>query len=218
MSGRDDVVASSGEPDDLAADVRAELEHHLACAEDELVRAGRTPEEARREARARFGDVEAIETTCRRIGMGHTKLWSRLHWALTIALLIALPILALGNVAASREARARADALRAETEALLDRLREGRAAEARAPVAEIVIGVGDVLRVFDTFNPEVRFQDRVAADGKFLLGDAGWVQAAGLTREEAEAAFTETLRHSFLKAHVRVTVDPWPGAGPLEDE
>jgi predicted permease len=49
----------------VAADVDAELAFHLARRTDELIAAGLSPEDARREAETRFGDLDFTRTYCR---------------------------------------------------------------------------------------------------------------------------------------------------------
>ena len=56
---------------DVRAAVDDELAFHLDAVADELVAAGRSPEEARREAAARFGDLEQVRRHCYRIASHH---------------------------------------------------------------------------------------------------------------------------------------------------
>ncbi len=57
----------------IAADVDAELAFHLECAERELMARGMSAEGARREARRRFGNVEAVRGTLRSMGKEGTR-------------------------------------------------------------------------------------------------------------------------------------------------
>src|SRR4051812_36989145 len=50
---------------DIAADVDDELHEHLDRRTDELIAAGLSPDDARRQAIGRFGDVEATRRYCR---------------------------------------------------------------------------------------------------------------------------------------------------------
>ncbi len=62
---------------DVADDVRREVEAHLALRVDELVAAGWDPEEARREALSRFGDVEEVEAAMRKSATGRRAGWAQ---------------------------------------------------------------------------------------------------------------------------------------------
>ena len=62
---------------DVSADVRDELSFHLETKIHELSGQGLSPEEARREAIRRFGDVAEVSALCQRFGEGHAR---RLGW------------------------------------------------------------------------------------------------------------------------------------------
>jgi len=78
----------------LAAEIRAELEHHLACARAELERAGLPPAAAAAEAERRFGARARIEAECLGIQKGARLMGRRWHAFLTVALLLAVLLLA----------------------------------------------------------------------------------------------------------------------------
>jgi putative ABC transport system permease protein len=59
--------------DAIADQVDAELDFHLEMLTRELIERGLSPEAARAEARLRFGDREAVDAACRRIGLGHER-------------------------------------------------------------------------------------------------------------------------------------------------
>jgi len=187
---------------EVEADVRAELEHHLACAERELVAAGEPPERARALARERFGDLEAARAACLGIQNGGRVVLQRIHLAVTGLLLVAV----LGLVWASH--RSRVAALRAAEEAMALRAEAlERAAAARQPVAHVVVEVGDQLQLVDELNPDaVHAIVTVAEDGKVPLPEAGWVFVHGKTREEVERILTEALAPYFFESRVRVLV------------
>ncbi|HEX6885911.1 MAG TPA: polysaccharide biosynthesis/export family protein [Planctomycetota bacterium] len=188
-------------PAELEADVRAELEHHLACAERELVAAGETPERARALARERFGDLEAARAACLGIHMGGRIVLQRIHLAVTGLLLVAVLVLAWASHSS------RAAALRAAEEAMALRAEaHERAAAARQPVAHVVVEIGDQLQMIDEFNPDVHGTVTVAEDGKVPLPQAGWVFVHGKTREEVEQILSEALAPYFLESKVRVIV------------
>jgi hypothetical protein len=197
---------------DVAADVRAELEHHLACAADELVRAGKSPEEALAEARRRFGDLEATHRACLEIQTGERTMLQRIHLGVTILLFFAVVLMTWANLRSREAATIAAEAERAARAAAEDRLSAALAAQERAhkkPVDHIVIEVGDQLQVIDfEYDHFLNGTQIVAADGKILLRDAGWVHVAGLTREDAEKALTEACNPYYEDANVKVRVNP----------
>ena len=57
----------------IRTDVDAEIAYHLETTERELVASGMSPDDARREARRRFGDVERIRVTLRKIDRHGTR-------------------------------------------------------------------------------------------------------------------------------------------------
>ncbi len=76
---------------DIDADIRDELEFHLAMCTEENVRAGMSADEARRDAESRFGDFEARRRECQKIVLGPRLLMQRLQLAL-LALLATIVI------------------------------------------------------------------------------------------------------------------------------
>jgi cell division protein FtsL len=212
MSVHDGEAILGLEPDDpgqeeAAAQVRAELEHHLACAAAALMEQGLDAEAARTEARRRFGDVEAIGRACVRIRRGGTVMMRRLHLGLTVVLALALVFMVFAQRQAIVEARVEAERSRMEAEQALALLLERQEKEEHPePVEHIVIGVGDVLVLVDDHDHDLGEAQFVAADGKILLPGAGWVFVAGLTREEAESAVTEALRPFWDEVDVRIRV------------
>lgn len=209
MTGSTVESAWWSEPEDpreraIADDVRAELEHHLACAADDLITGGLAAENAQREAELRFGDVTAVHRTCVRIRARGIHMKQRLHFALTVSLAMAVLALAAWNVHSRRVALAQADramALAQELQALLHRDLKPE------PVDHIVVGVGDQIELSDRFHPELVANQRVAADGKILVPELGWFHVAGLTREAAEAALTEEARKYYEVADIKLRVE-----------
>ena len=87
---------------EIEAEVRAEIEHHLACKERELVERGRTAEAARAEALARFGDPASAREACVRIQTGERIMLQRIHFVVTVLLLVAVLGLAWSTNRSSR--------------------------------------------------------------------------------------------------------------------
>jgi hypothetical protein len=195
-------------PDTVEAAVRAELEHHLACAAQDLIADGHAPEAARREAARRFGDLEAVRRECVRIQTRGDLMRKRLHLALTTVLALGVAYLVLAQRQTTMRARLEAEHARELAAQLQDRLQER---QRPGPVEHIVIGVGDELGLVDFTQSNTLYLPgnsmRVAADGKVLVPDVGWIHVAGLTREEAEARLTEALApyHDGIDVKVIVT-------------
>ena len=72
---------------EIDAEIREELEFHLHMRTQDNLRAGMTPEEARRDAHERFGDFEASRRACRRITLGPRLVLRRLQTLLLVVLL-----------------------------------------------------------------------------------------------------------------------------------
>ncbi|MCA9236456.1 MAG: hypothetical protein KDA44_13365 [Planctomycetales bacterium] len=61
---------------EIEADVRAELQVHVAMLEEQLMHDGAPADEARRQAAAQFGDLDQYARECQRIDLGD-RLWMR---------------------------------------------------------------------------------------------------------------------------------------------
>lgn len=196
--------ADSRSAAEVAAEVRAELEHHLALAAQALEARGLAPEEARREAARGFGDASRIERQCVRIRIGDRTMWQRVHAGFTLLLLLTIVLLAWRGRAAQIQARETAtQALESLQAALASRLE----AERVAPVLEpVIVRPGDRLTFVDRYNPGLDVTRTVAEDGKVLVPEVGWVLVAGLTREEVEESLGELLRRYFLEVDLKIEV------------
>src|SRR5687768_13130996 len=64
----------------VAHEVQAELDHHLERLEADLVERGVPPDEARAQARARFGDPARIGAECRDLGRARDRERRRARW------------------------------------------------------------------------------------------------------------------------------------------
>lgn len=205
---------------EIAADVRAELEHHLACAADELVRAGRSPEEAAAEARRRFGDLASVQRACLKIQTGERTMLQRVHLAVTVFLFLAVGFMAWVNLESRRTAAvAREVAMAARMEAE-ERLRAVLEAEqhARAQTDPAVIEAGDVLEVFDALDLGLQSVEAVVPEnGIVAIPGLMPVKVAGLTCEEAAEALSEAGRAVRMRSHMKVRIKPGPQPGTDPD-
>lgn len=193
-----------GKTEAITAEVRAELEHHLARATEDLVATGLAPEVARAEARRRFGDLERIEHDCLQIQTGGLTMLHRIHAGATLLLFLSVLFLLYDGRMRAARSEALAQQFRQEAELAMHRAEEAR--RGRNPVESIVIRVGDRLELVDFVNPDLNVSEEVAADGKILVPDLGWFAVAGLTREEAEAALSEALGAYFVSVDVKLKV------------
>ncbi len=190
--------------DDVDGEIREELELHLALRTEANIAAGMDPDAARRDAEARFGDVEKIRRSCRRVQLGERIMLQRAKTALLGVLVIAVGFLAVDSYLMRRETTASmvrmSSAMNEMTWAL--RGEEPPAFEARGLVTlpelfasrqprEVVIRVGDQLKIQDFNNVGLDITERVARDGMVLVPDVGWVPVAGLTRAEVEKTLSE---------------------------
>ncbi|MCY2959666.1 MAG: permease prefix domain 1-containing protein [Planctomycetota bacterium] len=115
---------------EIAADIDAELEFHVAESAHALEREGLEPELARAEALKRFGDYGRIRRECARTQMGERVMLQRIQLVLTGLLVAAVGMLAWSYQRAQVQARAAMDADRQATAALLARLEAQVAASA----------------------------------------------------------------------------------------
>lgn len=218
------LLARAPDPADAthAAEIRAELEHHLACARAELELAGLTPAAAAAEAERRFGARARVEAECLAIHGGI--MGTRLHAVVTALLLLTVLVLSFVVYSSQAAAVAARDVAMREREAALHAraeaeeqvrsldalLTEYRArVDPQVGVEEIVIRVGDELELFD-LHGQLRAPVRVAQDGKALIPEVGWVPVAGLTREALERHLTEVLKPYFVEVDIKVLVNATP--------
>lgn len=205
-----------------ADEIRAELEHHLACARAELERAGLTPAAAAAEAERRFGARARVEAECLAVHGGI--MGTRLHAVVTALLLVTVLVLsfvvhssqaaavaardvAMREQEAALHARAEAEERARSLDALLAEYRAR--GEPQEAVEERVIRVGDELELFD-LQGQWRAPVRVAQDGEALIPEVGWVSVEGLTREALERHLTEVLKPYFVEVDIKVLVNPTP--------
>jgi hypothetical protein len=82
---------------EVDADIRAELDSHLAMIEEELLAQGATPADARAQALARFGDPDRLARQARTIKLGDRIMLQRINLALLIVLGSAVIFLLVQN-------------------------------------------------------------------------------------------------------------------------
>jgi hypothetical protein len=176
----------------VEAEIREELEAHVQLCVEALLAQGRTPEEAQREARARFGDFEQTLRACRRVRLGGRIAMQRLQWILIFVLGASTVLLGLHGRAQGANAAAERDRAHAQAAAAMEAIAELRASEAaaREPVESIVIGVGDDLRVKNDVYGNIEQNTQVQLDGQALFREVGWVAVAGRTRQQVEQELT----------------------------
>ena len=194
----------------IERDVEAELAAHLELAAEALEVAGHAPEEARQLARHRFGDLGRIRNECLSVRLGGIHAMKKLlvvsNLVLVALLLISLLVARAQHVRAQEALQvAMVEAERAR--ALAAQTAEQARGAAATPVEHIVVEVGDLLETFDQHrNIDFSEQAAVQADGKVLLHDVGWVDVAGLTREEVEQRLTEAYAPYYKDLTVNVIV------------
>jgi hypothetical protein len=100
MSVFDEIAAYLRTPDarpvqEIENEILDELQFHLDMRTGDNLRSGMSPEEARADARSRFGDFHRIRRACRRTLLGERIMLQRIQTALTIVLLAAVVFLGL---------------------------------------------------------------------------------------------------------------------------
>lgn len=157
---------------EIEADIRDELEFHLAMRAADNEALGMPATEAREDALRRFGDVERIERRCRTILAGERIMLQRLQTVLTLVLLGTVVYLALAQQRA-QEANQAALAKMAEA---LDRLAGPAAAPAGAPVV-----VQTVPTNGDTQVDPALAEIRVVYSRPMMDGSWSWSQMSDET-------------------------------------
>jgi len=77
----------------IEAEIRDELEFHLEQRTRELVEQGMGADEARAEAERRFGSVERVRQSCRRVQLGERIMLQRIQFVLNLVLIVAVGVL-----------------------------------------------------------------------------------------------------------------------------
>ena len=179
-------------------DVEAEIEAHLAEAAAALEAEGLAPDEARAKARERFGDLDRIRAECLRIRMGGMHAMNKLLAGALIAVTLALLATITGSYWLYTRARMAQDmAMVARMEAVeaADRI---RADLTKPQPQEIVVAIGDKLEIVDQSGMlTLSEHPAVQPDGKVLMPWVGWVDAAGLSREQIEQRLREVYKPYF---------------------
>jgi hypothetical protein len=196
-------------------DVEAEIEAHLAEAAAALEAEGLAPDEARAKARERFGDLERIRAECLRIRMGGMLTMNKLLVGALIAVSLALLATLLGSyVLYSRARMAQELAMAARMEAI-EAAARARESETRSGTQTITVEVGDSLELVETLDRISLSQNPVVQpDGKALVPEVGWVDVAGLTREQVEQRLREVLAPHYEELSLYVIVHKPGSAQP----
>lgn len=152
---------------EIDAEIREELEYHLEMRTEDNERAGMKPDEARRDARQRFGDFEANRAACRKITLGPQLLVARLQWALVVLLIGAVVYQGVLLLRLQSSSRDQIDALTqmveqlqaarepaaADVPATMPYLQLNRASPYNAAVVKDVPSGDDLASWRDTGNP-----------------------------------------------------------------
>jgi len=166
---------------DIDDEIETELNFHLDCRTDEFVRAGMTPDAARRAAAKRFGDLERIRNACGHSLAGERIMLQRLQTGLIVLLLLA--VVGLGYQSFSSQ-RAHEAALANITQQL-SRLTSKNSVAGDATVASPPAWEAERPRVVETF-PAAGATDvdpatneiRVTFDKPMADGSWSWVRSS----------------------------------------
>ena len=176
----------------IDADIRAELEAHLALCEDDLIAEGLAPEHARELARLRFGDFERTARACRNQKLRGTLMLQRIHFATTTLLFAAV-------VWFGFQAHSNARVVRA--------LKSSGVAAAPLELEPVVIQRGDSIELQSAYSAaQLNCTVEVASDGTALLPEVGHILLAGMTRDEAEAQLMERYSPYYDMLQLRIRV------------
>ncbi|MEZ6015966.1 MAG: polysaccharide biosynthesis/export family protein [Planctomycetota bacterium] len=184
---------------ELEREVREELAAHIDELRDAYLAEGNTPGRARALALDRFGDVESHVIACLE------ERWKKEQPMRNTVILLALLLSgALGlSYVQARKARAEAGAAAALVAETIAGLKPREATFTPLQPSPVIFGIGDELIVSDALG-RLSARVRVAADGKVLLPELGWVEAFGKERAAFEAELTERYLEYFEDARMLV--------------
>ena len=193
-----DALFGADEDAELDAEIRAELDHHLALAAERLHEQGLAPDAAEHEAERRFGDYDNVRRACLRANLRGTLMLRKLHVATTVILLVTVVSLLGANYVQAGRLRAKANRAHAALESAL---------AARERPGVVILEVGDRVTFVPSYNPELSVTEKVALDGQLLVPAAGWIDVVGLSREEAERQVTEALKPYYVQVDVKLKIE-----------
>lgn len=180
---------------EIDADIRAELEAHLALCEDDLIAEGLPLEHARELARLRFGDFERTARACRNQKLRGTLMLQRIHLVTTALLFAAVVWFGLQAHSNARIVRA---------------LKSREVSRAPLPLEEVILNRGDSIILTFPHNPEYNTIAKLDIDGTVLLQSLGHVLLAGKTRAEAEEYLRAQYAPFFEHAELFIRVSKAP--------
>lgn len=192
----------------MRADIEAELASHLALAVEALVADGATPEEARAEARRRFGDPNRIAGRCLAEKRRGELVMKGIIALLATALVLVTGVLVLTTLEL-RRGQAEAHALTGLDTELIS------ARHIDLPMGlfpPTLLGADDSPRPGDSLvianngvAPDLELTVQVDVDGSALLPELGHLEVSRLTRDEIEETLTEYYT-PFYANEIKFTV------------
>jgi hypothetical protein len=121
-------------PDQIRAEAREELGHHMDCLRDELIRGGAAVADLDARVAERFGDAERYAAECTKIALKERVMLQRINLGLLIVLGLAVAWSAWGTARASARSAAALDKLAQRIETL-DQARRPMSPAATASLA-----------------------------------------------------------------------------------
>ena len=104
---------------EIGDEIEVELAFHLEQRERDLVATGLSPEDARRQALRRFGNINKVRAECRRVQLGGRIMLQRITLMLLVVLLATVAWLSFQSVTSQRAAQAEIQALHSEISQLM---------------------------------------------------------------------------------------------------
>jgi len=186
---------------EIDEEIREELAFHLEMRALENVSAGMAPEEARRDALRRFGDLEKTRRACRRIVVGDRIMLQRIQAGLTAILLVAVICLGFA-VYRGQLANQAAMSRMAETLEKIAATRTDKAVGEGAASADLSpVVVETTPKTGDTAVDPSLAEIRVTYNREMMDGSWSWSQTG-------EETFPETTGDPHYLADGRTCVLP----------
>jgi len=181
--GEEKVAGAPSTPasDPAAAEIRAEIDDHLATSAEQLQSQGLAPHQARQLSQEKFGDPTAITRRCYWIKQGDTLMFRTAVILLLAALCLALGFTTVSSVRAQRQMAQQMAALAEQLQAIAERERAATPTAAVEPKALEITGHAYIgspdkpaahydIKICKAASGEVIRRIATGSDGSFASG------------------------------------------------
>ncbi len=187
-------LAASQTTAEIDAEIREELEFHLAMRTRDNLRVGMSAEEARRDAQQRFGDFEVSRRACRQIALGTRLMLQRIQTVLLVVLLGAVVYLGLRLVDLQTANRKQIERLAATIQQLQNVRQPDQGATTTIPFVQWKLGTASLAATEDNSTRADKSAVWNRADDSL---DRLWLDRSWLDRSWSDWDSLEEKHHNF---------------------